>query len=181
MAPSDFLSAAIPLPGCSGYRQASLPATRRGGAEEDLPISEDNLLAVPSPLRRRAHQCPLPDPRHLPWPSPLHQRLGSLSTDDDAYQASQHPPTTTDGRGDAHTRYGPVSRSTPLRTRPLSHARGCPYPGPGRLLGPDLPWLAVFSSLGYLMSSRCAPSYMGARADGHTVRLPWSDGFGDLF
>ena len=27
--PSDFLSAAVPLPGVSGYRQASLPTTRR--------------------------------------------------------------------------------------------------------------------------------------------------------
>ena len=44
MTPSDFLSTARPLPGCSGYRQASLPATRRGGAGEDLRISEDNLL-----------------------------------------------------------------------------------------------------------------------------------------
>ncbi len=33
----------LPLPGMTGYRQASLPATHRGGAEEDLPISEDNL------------------------------------------------------------------------------------------------------------------------------------------
>ena len=43
------------------------------------------------------------------------------------------------------TRYGPVSCFAPLRTRPLGHARGRPYPGPGRLLGPDLPWLAVLS------------------------------------
>lgn len=68
----------LSLPGVTGYRQASLPVTRRGGAEEDLPISENNHLTVPSPLRRRVHQCPLPVPRHLPWPSPPHQQLGTL-------------------------------------------------------------------------------------------------------
>ena len=78
MAPSDFLSAAIPLPGVTGYRQASLPATRRDGAEEDLPISQDRSLTVPRQLRRRVPRCLLPVPRHLPWPSPIPQRLGSL-------------------------------------------------------------------------------------------------------
>ena len=32
----------LPLPGITGYRQTSLPVTRRDGAEEDLPISEHN-------------------------------------------------------------------------------------------------------------------------------------------
>ena len=123
MAPSDFLSAAVPLPGCSGYRQASLPATHRGGAEEDLPISEDNLLAVPSPLRRRAHRCPLPDPRHLPWPSPPHQRLGSLSTDDDACQASQHPPPSLTAEGARN------SLRTGQLVRPASHPASRPRTG----------------------------------------------------
>jgi hypothetical protein len=68
----------LALPGVTGYRQASLPVTRRDGAEEDLPISEDNLLTVPRPLRRRVRRCPLPVLWHLPWPSPTHQRLGSL-------------------------------------------------------------------------------------------------------
>ena len=65
------------------------------------------------------------------------------------------------------TRYGPVSCFAPLRTRPLDHARGRPYRGPGRLPGPDLPWLAVPSSL----DSSCHQdsSFLhGAQADGHT-------------
>jgi hypothetical protein len=51
---------------------------------------------------------------------------------DDASQASQ-----------LRTRYGPASCSAPLRTRPLDHARGRPYRGPGHLPGPDLPWQAA--------------------------------------
>ena len=61
---------------------------------------------------------------------PASRRVG----DDDACKASQ-----------LRTRYGPVSRFAPLRTRPLDHARGRPYRGPGRLPGPDLPWLALLS------------------------------------
>jgi len=61
----------LALPGVAGYSQASLPALRRDGAEEDLPISENNHLTVPSPLRRRVLRCPLPDLWHLPWPSPF--------------------------------------------------------------------------------------------------------------
>ena len=68
----------LALPGVAGYRQASLPATRRDGAEEDLPISEYSLLTVPRQLRRRVPRCPLPVLWHLPWPSPIPQRLGSL-------------------------------------------------------------------------------------------------------
>jgi hypothetical protein len=79
------------------------------------------------------------------------------------YEASQRR------RRDAvRTRYGPVSCFTPLRTRPLDHARGCPYPGPGRLLEPDLPWLADLSSLG-LLCHRMFSFFIGARADGHTL------------
>ena len=138
----------------TGYRQASLPATRRGGAEEDLPISEDNHLTVPSPLRRRVPRCPLPDPRHLPWPSPT-RPAARLPLGPPYGGESMTTLVRPRSRGDlerlvpaARTRYGPVSCSTPLRTRPLDHARGCPYRGPGRLPGPDLPWLAISSSLG---------------------------------
>jgi hypothetical protein len=55
-----------------------LPVTRRDGAEEDLPISEDDCLAVQHRARRRVLRCPLLDPRHLPWPSPIADRLGTL-------------------------------------------------------------------------------------------------------
>jgi len=61
----------LALPGVTGYSRASLPVTRRGGAEEDLPISENNHLTVPRQLRRRVLRCPLPVPWHLPWPSPF--------------------------------------------------------------------------------------------------------------
>src|SRR6266508_3596379 len=45
---------------------------------------------------------------------------------------------------------GPVGCSTPLRTRPLDHARGLSYRGPWRLPGPDFHRLAAVSlSLGY--------------------------------
>ncbi len=45
---------------------------------------------------------------------------------------------------------GLVGCSTPLRTRPLGHARGLPYRGPWRLPGPDSHRLAAVSlSLGY--------------------------------
>ena len=55
-----------------------LPATRRDGAEEDLPISEDDYLTVQHRARRRVLRCPLLDPRHLLWPSPIADELGTL-------------------------------------------------------------------------------------------------------
>src|ERR1035441_7501622 len=68
----------LALPGTTGYRQASLPATHRDGAEEDLPSSEHSLLTVPRRLRRRVLWCPLPVLWHLPWSSPIKQRLDAL-------------------------------------------------------------------------------------------------------
>lgn len=56
-------------------RHASRPTD---GAEEGLSSSQDNLLTVPHPLRRRVPRRPLQDQRRLPWPSPLCDRLGTL-------------------------------------------------------------------------------------------------------
>src|ERR1039458_5162951 len=66
------------------------------------------------------------------------------------------------------TRYGPVSCFTPLRTRSLDHTRGRPYRGPGRLPGPDLPWLAISSCARSTHVIWISSFCHGARADGHT-------------
>ena len=80
-APSDFLSAAIPLPGCAGYRPgiASRPP-QTIGAETAPPGSHDDRSHVQRPLRRRVPQRPLLEPERFPWPSPSRNRLGSLLT-----------------------------------------------------------------------------------------------------
>jgi len=54
-------------------------AARAAGpeAEEGLSSSEDNLLTIPSPLRREVLGHPLQDRGCFPWPSPLSDRLGS--------------------------------------------------------------------------------------------------------
>jgi hypothetical protein len=59
---------------------------------------------------------------------------------------------------------------TPLRTRSLDHARGRPYRGPGRLPGPDLPWLAISSCARSTHVIWISSFCHGARADGHTPR-----------
>ena len=48
------------------------------GPEEGLSSSQDSLLAVQRPLRRRVLGHPLQDPGCCPWPSPTLHRLGSL-------------------------------------------------------------------------------------------------------
>jgi hypothetical protein len=118
------------FPGITGYRQASLPAARSGGAEEALPSSQDDRPYVQRPIRRRVLQRPLPDPRRLPWPSPSRDRLGTLLA---------HPkagPLDDACSGFTHVADRTVA-SAPLRTRPLDHARGHHYQGPRHLPGPD--------------------------------------------
>ena len=67
------------FPGSPVIGQASLPPTpQTDGAETALPGSHDDHSHVQRPLRRRAPQRPLLKQRRLPWPSPCHQRLGSL-------------------------------------------------------------------------------------------------------
>ncbi len=149
MTPSDSLSAIPPLPGVAGYRRAWLPVPRRGGAEEGLPSSQVNLVAVPFPLRREVLGHPLQVLRCRPWPSPSLNGLGS----------SLFLPREvgTVGAAGFTSRCGPVTRH-PSRTRgvtprfdrrDLSRRRGPRYPGPWRLPGPDLHRLADLSlSLG---------------------------------
>ncbi len=61
---------------------------------------------------------------------------------------------------------GPVSRSTPLRTRPLNRTRELPYQGPWCLPGPDSHRQAVLSlSLSYVTTTSfavMAPELLGA-------------------
>jgi len=91
----------LPFPGISGYRKACCSG-RRPEAEEGLSSSEDNLLAIPRPLRREVLRHPLQDPRCLPWPSPFRNGLGSPLF----HPLGQTGTTTLVG---LHLRYGLVS------------------------------------------------------------------------
>jgi hypothetical protein len=66
--------------------------------------------------------------------------------------------------------------SAPLRTRPLDHARGHRYQGPGRLPGPDSHrQVALNLSLGYVMTDSFPsrrPSHLGAPVDKQNCHRP---------
>jgi hypothetical protein len=127
---SDSRSAAQPLPGVAGYRRASLPAAHSGGAETGLPCFQDGHPHVQRPIRRRVPRRPLPDPGRLPWPSPSHDRLGSL--------LARPWAGPLDDACSGFTRVADRAvASAPLRTRPLDHARGHHYQGPRHLPEPD--------------------------------------------
>ena len=118
------------FPGSPVIGAHRFPPHRSNGDETGLPSSQDDHPCVQRPIRRRVPQRPLPDPRRLPWPSPPRERLGTLY------------PVLTDGSlDDACSGFTHVAdrtvASTPLRTRPLDHARGHRYQGPGHLPGPD--------------------------------------------
>ena len=68
------------FPGSPVIGAHRFPPHRSDGAETGLPSSQNSLPPVPCPIRRRVLQRPLLDPRHLPWPSPRTNRLGSLSS-----------------------------------------------------------------------------------------------------
>jgi hypothetical protein len=110
------------------YRSARYPSAA-DRAEEGLPSSQDNPLTVPRPLRREVPQRPLQDQERLPWPSPIRDRFGSSFT-----RPKTRLPIDVAGFASC---CGPASCSTPLRTRPLNHARGLHYRGPWRLPVPD--------------------------------------------
>ena len=120
------------FPGLPVIGQASLPTTpQTAGVKTAPPGSHDDHSRVQRPLRRKVPQHPLLKQRRLPWPSPCHQRLGPLlahpqrtGPHNDAYSGLTH---VTDH----------ATASTPLRTRPLDHARGHRYQGPRRLPRPD--------------------------------------------
>ena len=165
MTPSDCLSAAPPLPGVTGYRRASLPAPRRSGAEEALPSSQVNLVAVPFPLRREVLEHPLQVQRCRPWPSPPLNGLGS--------SLILPKEVGTVGAAGFTSCCGPVTRHPSLMRgvtprfdgRDLSRRRGPRYPGPWRLPGPDLHRLAGLSlSLGLSSGITSSLSSISARA-----------------
>lgn len=67
----------LPLPGSTGYRQASFPHPQRG-AKEALSSSQDTLVTIPLPLRREVLRHLLQDQRCRPWPSPFKARARLL-------------------------------------------------------------------------------------------------------
>ena len=121
----------MPLPGFAGYRPgiASL-APQAIGVETALPSSQDDRSHVQRPYTPEGSSAPAPgtrthsmafaviEPARLPLPRP---KTGPL---DDAYSGFTR---VADRAVDP----------TPLRTRPLDHARGHHYRGPRRLPGPD--------------------------------------------
>ena len=76
-APSDFRSTLHHFAGSLliGFAAAGhhgwQPVAVRAGVETEISSSEDNLLTIPSPLRREVLGHPLQDPRCFPWPSPF--------------------------------------------------------------------------------------------------------------
>jgi hypothetical protein len=103
-------------------------------------------VAIPRPLRREVLGHRLQDQRCRPWPSPLGNRLGSSLT----HQGRSGVTTLQASLDVADWSVAP----TPLRTRPLDHARRPRYRGPWRLPGPDSHRLAALSlSLGYVTTT----------------------------
>jgi hypothetical protein len=136
-----------PLPGIAGYRRASLPATPQATGPRRLsPVPRTTIRTfnaqyaggflsarfwIPGAFRGLR--------RRLTGSAPsLPARRRSL---DDACSGFTHVADRTV----AHA---------PLRTRPLDHARGHHYRGPGRLPGPDSHRQAAPTlSLGYVMNN----------------------------
>ena len=150
-----------------GLAGSAPAAIARLGAEEGLSSSQDNLLAVQRPLRRRVPGHPLQVPGCRPWPSPNINGLGSLLIRLSAG-------ITDDACSGFAARCRPVSCSpphrdfvAPLRRRDLARRREPCYRGPWRLPGPDLHWLVLLSlSLGSCYSpppfGSWRPSYLDA-------------------
>ena len=83
-ASSDFRSTLRRFPGplvidvvAAGRRRLATCGLVRAGVETDLSSSGDNLVTIPSPLRREVPGHPLQGPWCRPWPSPFGERLGS--------------------------------------------------------------------------------------------------------
>ena len=144
--PLRLPSGRLPLPGFAGYRQHMLPG-RRPGAGEALSSSQDNLVTVPRPIRRRVHEHQLQDQWCRPWPSPLKCRLGSLLARSHGFLLRRRRL-----RFMLRTGHSPPPQRgvvAPLRRRPLDRRREPRYQGPWRLPGPDSHRLAALNlSLG---------------------------------
>jgi hypothetical protein len=81
---SDFRSTLRRFPGplvidvvAAGHRRLATCGLVLASVETDLSSSGDNLLAIPSPLRREVPGHPLQVPWCRPWSSPLGERLDS--------------------------------------------------------------------------------------------------------
>jgi hypothetical protein len=132
------------------------------GAETALPSFQVDHPHVQRPIRRRVPRRPLPDLGRFPWPSPSWDRLGTL--------LSRPQAGPLDDACSGFTRVADRAvASASLRTRPLDHARGHRYRGPGRLPEPDLHRQAALNlSLGYVMTDSFL--FMAPEQSGRT---PW--------
>ena len=138
----------MPLPGFAGYRPgiASHPPQRVGSRRLSR-VPRTTVRTFNAQIRRRVPQRPLLEQERFPWPSPLHNRLGTLFL---------RPKTAV--ANDAYSGFTRVADRAvdpaPLRTQPLDHARGHHYQGPRRLPGPDSHRQAALNlSLLYVIST----------------------------
>jgi hypothetical protein len=162
-----------PSPLHVGSAGSAPAAIARLGAEEGLSSSQDSLLAVQRPLRRRVPGHPLQVPGCRPWPSPNVNGLGSLLIRLSAG-------ITDDACSGFAARCRPVSCSpphrdfvAPLRRQDLARRREPCYRGPWRLPGPDLHWLVVLSlSLGSCYSPPPFGSWRPSHLDALTFIIP---------
>jgi hypothetical protein len=138
-----------PLPGTTGYRQATL-----------------STPAGPRP--RRASPVPATPfwPFHVPYAGEFFNTRSRFSGVFHGLRPihTGSAPSVSRLRGSLHdaadfaSRCGPVSRSTPLRPRPLDRNRGLHYRGPWHLPRPDSHRLAAANlAPGYVMTT---PSVM---------------------
>jgi len=168
-----------PLPGATGYRQATL-----------------STPAGPRP--RRASPVPATPfwPFHVPYAGGFFNTRSRFSGVFHGLRPihTGSAPSVSRFRGslddaaDFASRCGLVSRSTPLRPRPLDRNRGLHYRGPWRLPGPDSHRLAAANlAPGYVMTSPSvmAPGLLDARGsrlrrhalgrdDPHVESGPWA-------
>jgi hypothetical protein len=123
MAPSDFLSAAVPLPGCSGYRRASLPPSRRGRGRGGSPHFRGRLSDRSEPTT--------PEGSSVPASGSLAPSMAFAVT-----AAARHPPGPPCGEVMLTTLVGPRNavtdrrRSHSLRTGQLFHPASHPASRP---------------------------------------------------
>jgi hypothetical protein len=167
---SDCLSAARHFPGSPVIGAHRFPHPAGHGAEEALPSSQDDHPPVPRPIRRGVPRRPLPDPRRLPWPSPLWNRLGTPSS-----PRQCAGPVTTLAQASLALRtgrlLGPASHpaSRPRTGAPLPRTRASPQAGLTPAGRPEL--LARYVMTNSFSSQR--PSSLGAPHNLGTIGCLW--------